>query len=71
MPTYNFTCGDCQHNFTIKASIQDKEKNSKEIFVCPKCKSTNIKQNFRPASYIKHTGPGNASCPTGTCPFMR
>jgi len=69
MPKYLYVCEDCNKTFEIDATIKEKEKNEKNIFLCPKCKSIDIRQKFCSASYIKNDS-GNFSCPTGTCPFM-
>src|SRR3989339_755433 len=46
MPTYKFLCKSCNSKFEINASIKEKEEKDPKKFFCPKCKSTNIKQNF-------------------------
>lgn len=53
MATYSYKCSDCSNKFDIEATIEEKEMNSKEKFVCPKCKSSKIKQEFSISNFFK------------------
>lgn len=43
MPTYEYECKDCKKKFTLIQSISEHDKTET---VCPKCKSTKVKQNL-------------------------
>ena len=43
MPTYEYRCGDCGHEFTTVLRISEHDKAKKQ---CPKCKSDNVEQAF-------------------------
>jgi putative FmdB family regulatory protein len=44
MPTYDYQCRKCHHEFEIEATVSEKEKLKPE---CPKCGSTNTSQLFK------------------------
>lgn len=41
MPTYEFQCTQCQHEFTLIMSISEYARGG---HTCPKCGSTGVKQ---------------------------
>ncbi len=71
MPTFDFKCNDCGHNFSEFVSIKDKEK-----VRCPKC-GGRVSQRFTGFSYIKtgercsssscNGGSSSSSCSGGSC----
>lgn len=54
MTTYKYRCSDCVNAFSIEATIQEKEEGVSNKFVCPKCGSKNIKQEFSATNFIKN-----------------
>ncbi len=54
MNTYNYKCLDCKNIFDIQATIQEKEEDKSDKFVCQKCQSKNIKQQFSPANFVRN-----------------
>jgi len=54
MTTYRYKCSDCKNVFEIEATIEEKEEGKSEKFVCLKCKSKNIKQEFSVSNLIKN-----------------
>ncbi|MDD4271292.1 MAG: zinc ribbon domain-containing protein [Patescibacteria group bacterium] len=54
MATYAYKCADCGNAFEIKAAIREKEEGKSEKFVCPKCRSKNIRPEFSAANFIKN-----------------
>ncbi|MFZ3171619.1 MAG: zinc ribbon domain-containing protein [Carboxydocellales bacterium] len=40
MPTYDFVCKECQHKFTVRVPIAERENVS-----CPQCKGV-VRQSF-------------------------
>ncbi len=42
MPTYEFTCDECGHDFEITSSIAQRDEKA----VCPKCGSRSVKTVF-------------------------
>jgi len=54
MTTYKYKCSDCGNVFDIEATIQEKEESKSEKFICPKCQSKNIKQEFSAGNFIKN-----------------
>ncbi len=58
MATYTYKCADCGNVFDIEASIQEKEEGKSEKFVCPKCQSKNIKQDFSAGNFLKNVFSG-------------
>ena len=45
MPIYDFRCEKCKKKFTLTMSISEYEKTKVR---CPKCKSSNVKQQIAP-----------------------
>lgn len=41
MPTYEYACEKCKHEFSLVQSFSEREKAK---VVCPKCKSEKVKQ---------------------------
>ncbi|NQT29526.1 MAG: zinc ribbon domain-containing protein [Candidatus Saganbacteria bacterium] len=52
MPVYKYFCKDCKDKFEIEATIKEKEECCNPKFVCPKCKSKNVKQKFSLAAFF-------------------
>jgi putative FmdB family regulatory protein len=47
MPTYEFACKACNHNFSVVMTLSEREQ--KKVS-CPKCKSGDVKQLLSPFS---------------------
>ncbi|MEW6440838.1 MAG: FmdB family zinc ribbon protein [bacterium] len=47
MPTYEYQCQACKHNFSCVMTLNEHEKGKAE---CPKCKSKELKQLVSPFS---------------------
>ncbi len=45
MPAYDFKCKSCDHKFTVRTSISERDQ-----VKCPKCNSSSVKQVFAPFS---------------------
>jgi putative FmdB family regulatory protein len=43
MPTYEYQCQVCKHEFTMIQNIKEHEKAK---ITCPQCKSKKVKQRF-------------------------
>lgn len=41
MPTYEFTCKNCNHKFSLMVSISEKDQ-----VKCPQCSSSDLQQMF-------------------------
>jgi putative FmdB family regulatory protein len=68
MTTYTYKCLDCENIFDIQATIQDREESKGDKFICPKCQSKNIKQQFSPANFVKNifkSGVKTGGCCSG------
>jgi len=59
MATYAYQCTDCENIFDIQATIQEKEEGKGAQFLCPKCKSANIRQKFSIIHFIKNAFKGD------------
>lgn len=64
---YNYKCENCDKEFEIKASLEDKESSDPEIFNCPACGSVNVKQQLTEANFISKSGDGHGGCAGGCC----
>ncbi len=65
MPTYDFTCRDCNHSFALLLNIKDRDKAR-----CPICKSTSLVQRFTGLMYkasAKTDSGGRKSCSGKSC----
>lgn len=60
MATYTYKCLDCDNVFEIEATIQDKEENIGDKFICPKCKSESIKQEFSMTNFFRNVFSGDS-----------
>lgn len=65
MATYKYKCSGCGNVFDIEATIKEKEEGKNEKFICPKCQSKNIKQEFSAGNFIKNVFRNNKCC--GNC----
>jgi putative FmdB family regulatory protein len=73
MMTYSYKCNQCNQEFEIRATLEEKEKSSPDKFRCPHCGSTEIIQTIKACNFVKGSGEKDSqinSCPTGTCPFV-
>lgn len=64
MPAYDFKCKSCEHNFTVRISISERDK-----VRCPQCSSASVQQVFTPVSVSVKTGAGKScdlSCGANT-----
>lgn len=69
---------DCDNAFEIEATIQEKEEEKNEKFICPKCQSRNVRYDFLPFNFFKNVFKGESkaggccsggnSCGTGCKP---
>lgn len=59
MTTYTYKCLDCKNVFDIEATIEEKETGKSEKFICPKCKSRNVKHEFSAGNFIRNVFKGN------------
>jgi putative FmdB family regulatory protein len=50
MPTYDYECKKCHHEFQVEATMKEKESLKP---VCPKCKSTDTSQLFKKVNYME------------------
>ena len=69
MFTYKYQCQECKKSFEIKATLQQKEEKRKDLFNCPFCYSTNIKEKFSIIDFFKNIGSKDdtCSCNKGSC----
>ena len=62
MPTYEFKCNKCKHQFEVFTSISEKDETT-----CPKCKSRKITQLLS-GFYTKGSSSSSCSnCSSSTC----
>lgn len=59
MPAYDFRCKTCEHKFTVRISITERDK-----VRCPECNSSSIQQLFTPISVTVKSDSGG-SCDSG------
>lgn len=66
---YSYKCKSCGEIFDIKATLEEKEKNSNEIFRCQKCESSDVVQFFGGVNIAcgKSTPKGGGGCHHGSC----
>jgi putative FmdB family regulatory protein len=65
MPTYEFTCTDCQHHFEVFTSIS--KKNS---IACPKCEGRKLRESygaFFVGGNLSNPSAGSGSSCDGSC----
>lgn len=66
MPTYDFTCKECNHQFSLFTSISGR-KDAK----CPECGSKELAQRMTGFLYAKSgegsNGGGSSACSSGSC----
>ena len=53
MPTYEYHCDGCEHNFDEFQSIKDEP-----LKVCPKCQQTRLRRVFGPGAAVLFKGSG-------------
>lgn len=62
MPNYDFRCRKCEHRFTVKAAIKDRDS-----VTCPQCGNSDLQQIYSGFGIQMKADKGNpAGCPT--CP---
>lgn len=59
MSTYTLKCSDCGVSFDIEATIREKEESKGARFICPKCRSENVRQEFSVTNFIKNVFRGD------------
>jgi len=71
MPTYEFRCQDCDHVYTLKATVEEKKAGLSTV--CPECGSREAQQVFGGFLFLKTgraervaAGPG-CNPATGCC----
>lgn len=65
MPTYEFTCKDCQHHFEVFIAISKKNTIS-----CPECNSKKLQEAFGVffvGGNVTHPGAGQGAGCDGSC----
>lgn len=62
MPNYDFRCRKCEHRFTVKVAIKDRES-----VTCPQCGDGDLQQLFSGFGIqMKANKAASTGCPT--CP---
>jgi len=61
MPTFDFKCNECGHQFSDFVSIKDKDK-----VRCPEC-GGQASQRFTGFMYMSRGGSGSGNCSGGNC----
>lgn len=54
MPTYEYSCNDCKHEFEEFRKISERD-----TAVCPKCQSTKVSQQLSATNVIATGCPGH------------
>ena len=65
MPTYEFTCKDCQHHFEVFTAISNKGK-----IVCPECGGRRLQERFGAffvGGNVSKPSAGTGSSCSGSC----
>ncbi len=65
MPTYNFICRNCEEEFSIEATISEKE-NGIEVN-CSSCESDDVYQDFSGVGVLGTSSAGSF-CDADSCP---
>ena len=65
MPNYTYICQKCQKEFTLYATFEEYDKKDPKKFSCPKCGSTDIKQNIGGFLFITGSGSSGGFNPRG------
>ncbi|GAW93044.1 FmdB family zinc ribbon protein [Calderihabitans maritimus] len=63
MPSYDFRCEKCGHDFTVRVSWREKDK-----VKCPVCGSSSVKQLFTSFTLLTGGSGGACNAPSGS-PF--
>lgn len=62
MPNYDFRCRTCEHRFSVKVAIKDRQS-----VTCPQCSSGDLQQIFSGFGIqMKDNKPNQTACPS--CP---
>ncbi len=62
MPAYDFKCKTCEHKFTARISITERDK-----VKCPECNSSSVQQLFTPISVtVKSDSKGSCDLSCGS-----
>lgn len=64
MPNYEYKCRDCQHAFTVEATI--KEKSDGLTPECPSCDSKDVFQTFSSIGIIGSKRQSGGCCGPGS-----
>lgn len=59
MPSYDFRCKSCGHQFTVKVGVNEKDK-----VQCPVCQSKDLSQLFTAMNYFR--AGGSCGAPAGS-----
>lgn len=60
MTIYTYKCLDCDNIFKIEATIQENEENVGDKFICSKCQSENLKQEFSVGNFFRNVFNGDS-----------
>lgn len=60
LPYYELRCENCKHEFTVKASIQ--ERTEKQIY-CPSCQSNELANIYRTVNILRYKNKACDHCP--------
>lgn len=63
MPYYDLRCEDCQHSFTVKASMEERGSGNLR---CPDCGSGRLAAIFRKVNILRYAGKDCDVCPSGS-----
>ncbi len=66
MPTYNYNCPDCDNEFSLRRSSEERD-NEVECPSCGSMKPSRTMSSFAVGS--TGTDSGGAPCADGTCPL--
>lgn len=53
MPTYEYRCSHCEHEFEVRQSIMDEPLN-----LCPKCKRSDVRRLIGRGGHVIFKGSG-------------
>ena len=74
MPFYDLRCSNCEKEFNIRVTMEEK---TKRRIPCPECGSTDMKTVYKSAPfYIKSGGNAVQECPSSStcgnaCPYSK
>lgn len=62
MAKYSCRCLSCGLAFDVNATLKEKEEGQGDKFVCPSCRSKNIKQKFSIINFVKNIFDNERDC---------